>query len=636
MYKIKILCLTYGKLDKLTKRAISRILDSSIEISTLDGISENITNIIEDKIREGIEVIIAGGSNAYFSKGYFNVPVVELTVSSYDYIEAVYNAKKIGKKIGIAIFSKDNKYNFSKISEILNTDIKIISYDDPNELETEILSADVDVVIGAAHADEIACKLGIKSILIYPSEDTIIEAIYEARKLAKEMYREKERNELTQALIQFSPNAIIVINNLGTIIEFNIEAEKLLGINKTKAKGSQIKDIIPESKLEEALIDGFDRKVELKKINNRIFLDKQIQILDNNSIMCSLSILTEASEMKEAEYNYQIENEKNNFNKGFNARAKFENIIGSSKEIKKVIDEAKIYSQSDASVLILGNTGTGKELFAQSIHNYSARSGEPFIAINCAALPENLLESELFGYEEGAFTGSKKGGKMGIFELGNGGTIFLDEVGEISIPLQARLLRVLQEKEIMRVGGQCIHKVNVRIISATNKDLYKIGEKEFRRDLLYRINVLELNIPDLCMRNEDITELFFYFFYQRIDLTRHNMMIPADVLLILKKYSWPGNIRELQNVCERFCLFIKILNRIDEKILKKTIIQAIGEDKLLYDIMKQKGYESILDVSDSAKRKNMIEEFKELFPYSNQQLASKLGVSRTSLWRMKK
>jgi transcriptional regulator with PAS, ATPase and Fis domain len=217
--------------------------------------------------------------------------------------------------------------------------------------------------------------------------------------------------------------------------------------------------------------------------------------------------------------------------------------------MSKVIEIAKHLAQRDTTILITGESGTGKELMAQSIHNASARSDYPFIAINCAALTDSLLESELFGYEEGAFTGARKGGKRGIFELADDGTIFLDEIGDAPPQIQKELLRVLQEKEIMRVSGTKVIPINVRVIAATNKNLHKLVEQGiFRNDLYYRLNVLSLHIPPLRERTDDIKMLLHYF------INRHGATnisaIDEELIRYLISYSWPGNIRELDNIAE--------------------------------------------------------------------------------------
>ncbi len=227
---------------------------------------------------------------------------------------------------------------------------------------------------------------------------------------------------------------------------------------------------------------------------------------------------------------------------GMIAHSKFTDIVG-GQEIQKTMKLAKKMALSDAPILLEGESGTGKELFAQAIHNYSKRNG-PFVPINCASLSEELLESELFGYVEGAFTGAKKGGKLGLFEVANGGTIFLDEISELSLALQSKLLRVLQEKEIIRVGGVQLIPVNVRVIAATNGNLFEMMESgKFRMDLFYRISTFQLRLPPLRERIEDLEMLINFL----IGKNGYDIFIKKEVLQALKKYKWPGNIREVEN-----------------------------------------------------------------------------------------
>lgn len=230
----------------------------------------------------------------------------------------------------------------------------------------------------------------------------------------------------------------------------------------------------------------------------------------------------------------------------------FDSIIGANPKFLRVVDMAKEIADSPSTVLITGESGTGKEIFAQSIHNASRRRDEPFVAINCGALPRTLIESELFGYAEGAFTGAQRGGRPGKFELADGGTLFLDEIGEMPLDMQANLLRVLEEGKLYRVGGNKIIEVDVRIIAATNKDLrQEVEQGNFRRDLFYRLNVLRLQLPPLRERKEDIPILVDYFISTKASKLNKVPMQPKDYLLNqLCNHHWPGNIRELENVIE--------------------------------------------------------------------------------------
>ena len=270
--------------------------------------------------------------------------------------------------------------------------------------------------------------------------------------------------------------------------------------------------------------------------------------------------------------------EKANHKKGHVAKHHFQKIIFCSEEMKNAVQTAEQMVQSEHTVLIYGESGTGKELFAQSIHNASPRKRKPFVAVNCAALPENLLESELFGYEAGAFTGANAKGKIGLFEQANHGTIFLDEIGDVTPNLQARLLRTIQEKQIMRIGSDRIIDIDVRLITATNKDLMlEVQEGHFRSDLFYRLNVLPIRIPPLRARMQDVIPLLHHFLGDK-----YNDLTPQEIDH-LTTYQWPGNVREVEN----FCTYYKTLTAFPDYILtekskaaKKTSVSSIQKKTL--------------------------------------------------------
>lgn len=284
------------------------------------------------------------------------------------------------------------------------------------------------------------------------------------------------------------------------------------------------------------------------KNNEVVTLDKDLE-----RIIADLNSFQNKNSIKET-VQVKLDNEDEDFQKvrhellkkRYYAKYSFDDIIGSSKVITELKETAKKLAKTDLSILIEGESGTGKELFASAVHNYSKRKYEPFLAVNFSAIPESLVESELFGYEDGSFTGAKKGGKIGYFEQADGGTIFLDEIGDASLTVQARLLRVLQEKEIMRIGGDRIIPVDIRVIASTNKDLLKLSnEGKFRLDLYYRLKMGYLHIPPLRDRDGDVSVIARNYINNNTSLK-----ISSEVLNILEKNSWMGNVRELINTLE--------------------------------------------------------------------------------------
>jgi sigma-54 dependent transcriptional regulator, acetoin dehydrogenase operon transcriptional activator AcoR len=341
-------------------------------------------------------------------------------------------------------------------------------------------------------------------------------------------------NDELKSIINLSKNGMILVSNDGYIKVCNESIKNILDI-KENIVGKNIRSI--NDKEVSNILELKNPKDAVVKFKNKYITVNKHIINSFGKDMGMYFCIQEITYIKKLEQNLS----KMLRDKGQVSRYTFDDIKTNSTNMEKTKKLAKKISKSDYTVLITGESGTGKELLAQSIHNESKRCNQPFIAINCAAMPENLLESELFGYEEGAFTGALKGGKKGLFEQAHNGTIFLDEIGDMPMYLQIKLLRVLQENQVMRVGGQSVIDIDVRVIAATNRDLLSmIKNEKFRADLYYRINVLPIHIPPLRERKEDINMMLKYFINKHIDISE-------DVESIINTYDWPGNIRELRN-----------------------------------------------------------------------------------------
>lgn len=308
----------------------------------------------------------------------------------------------------------------------------------------------------------------------------------------------------------------------------------------------------------------------------------------------------------------------------------FDSILGNSRKAKEVIEVAKQVSKSKSTVMIRGASGTGKELFARAIHNNSDRKDKPFIAINCSSIPQELFESELFGYNSGAFTGASKGGKIGKFELANGGTLFLDEIGDLPIHMQPKLLRVLQDGSFVKVGGKDSIDVDFRLLTATNRNLEEMmKEGSFREDLYYRLNVIPLSIPSLVERREDIPLMLDYKlneFCQR--LGKKNKHFSKDVIKLFMDYSWPGNVRELENVVE-YLVNISTTEVITMDSLSDNMIEKMSKTKVLAEDM------SLKDRMDYEEKK-ILKEFLDKYGETREDkelIAEKLGMNLSTLYR---
>ena len=354
-------------------------------------------------------------------------------------------------------------------------------------------------------------------------------------------------------------NDVVLVIDMDTTIIFANEAyAKILGVPVDKVLGRRLDTIEPDSRTIVALRTGKtsnDGKSYLDSLKIDVS-GSSFPLYDGHNIIGAVSIFKNITEVVKLDRELQITKGvadylKEQLEQWEHLPLSFKEYVGQNSRLKETLILAAKVARTDSTVLILGESGVGKEVLARAVHNSSRRHNKPMIKVNCAAIPEALLESELFGYEEGAFTGAKKGGKLGKFELAHSGTIFLDEIGDMSLNMQAKLLRVLQEKEFERVGGTKIVKVDIRVIAATNRDLKDMIEKEtFRNDLYYRLNIVPLQLTPLRERKDDIMALATTFLDQSSQEVGHKLSVSPRVVRCLQDYDWPGNIRELQNVIE--------------------------------------------------------------------------------------
>lgn len=629
MDKVRIGCLTYRNLDHLVRNAIKKITDHEIEVVVIEGLMEELINKAHDAYLDGIEIFVGGGANAETVSQATQYPVLTIQLTALDYMEALIKVRDLGKKVGIVSYKTPIPYSLKTLESVSGIDIVPIVFTDSLQLEKEIVNSGAQIVIGASLAVENAERLGLSSVLIYPGEDSIVAAIRKAKDIALVLRKEREKSMISQTIVDFSLSGIIATDENGKIILYNPTAEKILGSNANQVIGKSLKSAFPEFNMDDVFRTGMPQIQSVEHVNGTELLINRVPVEIRGKVRGAVATFQRVSDIHKTEQKIRLLNKI----KGFTAKYEFSDIVGTSKAILEVMEKAKIYAKTNSNILVYGETGVGKEILVQSIHNYSFRQNGPFVAINCAALPENLLESELFGYEEGAFTGSRKGGKVGLFEMAHKGTIFLDEIGEISLGLQARLLRVLQEKEVIRIGGDSVIPVDIRIIAATNKNLDEQIPYKFRDDLYYRLNVLQLTLPSLRERKEDLPLLFQHFLKSYINISYQGDEIIQYLNDILILYSWPGNIRELQNVAERFAVLFNNSFKSNENIIRDLIVNSIGEDKLFNDILKQYNY----DLLDKVKGKNIspefIEKLERIFPGQKNKIAEKLGISRTTLWR---
>lgn len=433
-----------------------------------------------------------------------------------------------------------------------------------------------------------------------------------------------------------SDDGFIVVNRKGEVIHINEKYCSFLGTTKEKALGKSIFNIIPNSMMldvmekkycEECVIQTYIIGIEKEKsaIVSRSYVENEEGEVIAGVAQVKFRLQTLDVAKKLMKDYVELEYYKEQYLNSKKYICSFEKMVGKSKsflEVKRIGIKA---SKTNFPVLITGKTGTGKEVFARAIHANSERAEKLMVSINCAAIPEDLLESELFGYEEGSFTGAKKGGKKGKFFIANGGTIFLDEIGDMPLSMQAKLLRVLQEKEIDPIGSTSSIPIDVRVIAATRKNLPEMIEKgEFREDLYYRLNVINIEMPPLCDRKEDILELAG-FFLNKLNLEYKTVTgFSKEVKKCLKEYSWPGNVRELDNV-------IKSAYAINDNFMieLKDLPSKMVENSQHISETEETGLENLMENYE----KNLILSFLKKNHWNCSETASKMGIHRSVLYK---
>lgn len=351
-------------------------------------------------------------------------------------------------------------------------------------------------------------------------------------------------------------DGILIVDKEGVVRYINPAYTRITKVEEKNIIGRYLSEVRPGSRLTDVVKD---EKMELgahRKMGDVEYLVNMVPIYEDGKVIGGISLLNELIDIYKLTEKLNlskiiIQNLKEHVKTLGNGKYSFDDIITVDEKSIEVKEFAKRIALADSNVLITGESGTGKELYASAIHNFSARKDFPFIPVNCASFEKNLIESELFGYEEGSFTGAKKNGKTGLFQLAQGGTLFLDEIGELEYGLQGKLLRVLQEKSIRKIGGSKEIPIDVRLICATNKNLEQmIEENTFRRDLYYRIAIMPMSIPPLREKKNDIKAIAEKFLSDLSMKYRKEVRLNGNALKVLKEYDWPGNIRELKNIIE--------------------------------------------------------------------------------------
>ncbi|MEW6705838.1 MAG: propionate catabolism operon regulatory protein PrpR [Pseudomonadota bacterium] len=523
-------------------------------VEVLDrGFEEAVAEIQALRRRQRIDVLVAAGSNGAFLRQRLDLPVVLVKVGGFDVMRALGRARRIGARIALVTYGAVPA-EVRQFNDLFQLGLELRSYatePEARDCVRELRAQGVEVVVAPGLVADLAQAAGMEGVFLY-SQDAVREALDDAVEVARVARIEAARHERLNAVLGELRDGVAAVDLQERIQTLNPAMERLLGRPASELVGLKLGEVAPALSLAGTLRSGQAELEAIEQYGAFTLVTSRIPIVEQGAQAGAVLICQDPASIQRVERHLRAQRQR----PASAARYRLDEIVGDSEPIRRAKALAAQFARSDATVLVVGESGTGKELLAQGLHRASRRARQPFVAVNCAAFSESLLESELFGYEEGAFTGARKGGKPGLFEAAHTGTIFLDEIGEMPLPLQTRLLRVLQEREVLRIGAVEPTPVDVRVIAATHRDLpQRVAAGEFRRDLYYRLNILRVELPSLRERREDLPALAAHLLRKiaarlRIPLEPAQRLVEA-LLQAAVGYDWPGNVRELENLIER-------------------------------------------------------------------------------------
>lgn len=502
-----------------------------------------------------IDAVVAAGANGAYLRAHLDLPVALVDVNSLDLLQALNQARALSPRIAL-LLGDEISAEFARFSDLFGLQVVQRSYrDEASALAcVQALRAQgIDVVVAPGLVADMAEQQGLRSVFLY-SEESIRKALQHGVEMARRAHRQRARTERLNTIFAQLQDGVVAVDPQERIEALNPAMARLLGADLPSLKGRRLSDVAASLSMQRALANAAPMGEEVVVVGGRTVVLRRTLILELGEVTGGLAVCRDPEVIERADRRLRA----TRHDRGGRTRYRLADWVGASPAAEQVRQLVGLCAGSDATVLLSGESGTGKELVAQAIHHASPRALQPFLAVNCAALGESLLESELFGYEEGAFTGARRGGKPGLVEAAHTGTLFLDEIGDMPLALQTRLLRVLQEREVLRIGATQSTPVDVRVVAATHADLPAlVARGAFRSDLYYRLAVLRISLPALRARREDLS-LLVDRALQRMahgggDAPHHALLRRAAqyVLHWTHAYGWPGNVRELHNWLER-------------------------------------------------------------------------------------
>ncbi|TMS59684.1 propionate catabolism operon regulatory protein PrpR [Imbroritus primus] len=525
-----------------------RILDKGFEAAAA---------AIAREVREGrLDAVVSGGANGAYLRQHVDIPVIVVKVTGFDVLNALATARQRSSRIALVTHAEvyPEVEAFCRAFALAIPAYTYRAEEDATALIQTLRQEGVEVVVGPGMVADLAERAGMAAVFLY-SGSSVQGALEDAIEAVRLRRIEAGRREYVNAILAHLEEGVVAVDESGRIQSFNPAMERLLDMPAASVVGRRWQSLVPSLPLESVLESGTRELAAIHHVRGKTVVVNRIPLLSDGRATGAVLTMQDANAIHRADRSLRTRTRA----RAAGVRYTLDDLLGESPAMREVRALAQRYAQVDSTVLIQGESGTGKEVLAQGMHQASPRHPFPFVAVNCAAFPETLLESELFGYEEGAFSGARRGGKVGLIESAHNGTLFLDEVGDMPPALQIRLLRVLQERQGQPVGSLDAVPVNVRIIAATHRDLAElVRQGVFRQDLYFRLNILSLRVPPLRTRREDIrlvAEALFRRIQRRLQ-PGDPVPLPDILAQQLECYDWPGNIRELENVLERVAVLM--------------------------------------------------------------------------------
>lgn len=628
---------------------------SVADIAVLDKIYDDaVQGIAELRRAGGVDAVVAAGSNGDFLRARLDIPVVLVRPDGFDLMQSLAGAATRSRRIALVTYG-DPPPELLLFNERFSLGLEVRSYASEAEADAcvaALAAMSVDTVVAPGLVVDLARAHGMEGQLLY-SQGAVREAMSAAIEIARVARQEAARREKLNTILGQLKDGVVAVDADERVEAVNPAMEAFIGLPAGQLLGKRLSAVREELSLAHTLRSGTPELEQVQQVKGRTAVVTRLPVMEQGRCAGAVLVCQDPVVIQRLDRSLRTRAHPSPRHAKYDLSA----LVGDSAALRNVKRRALSCANSAATVLVVGESGTGKELLAQGIHNASARRSQPFVAINCAAFPESLLESELFGYVEGAFTGSSRGGKTGLFEAAHTGTIFLDEIGEMPLSLQTRLLRVLQEREVLRVGATVPTPVDLRVIAATHRDLAaQVRAGSFRQDLFYRLNILVLHLPPLRERHGDLPVLTRHL-ADKIAARLGTPRLADDSLVhaiteAARHHDWPGNIRELENLIERIMVFREPspghrgITQLELREIAPELFsdnphadfqapdaadQANAALTMLGDDDGKEGHSARMDLQ-ALERRHLLDALHQAG--NNRDAAAQLmGISRTTLWR---